>query len=85
VGRSSMEIGVRVEAENLATGEVRHTNSAYLTYVALDENSKPTPVPPLTLENETTKRRHKEAELRRELRKKELELEAGQKVCLENK
>ncbi|NDV18227.1 acyl-CoA thioesterase [Pseudodesulfovibrio sp. JC047] len=83
VGRSSMEIGVRVEAEDLTTGEVRHTNSAYLTYVALDENGKPTPVPPLTLENDTVKRRYKEAELRRELRKKELELEAGEKICLE--
>ncbi|MBG0790507.1 MAG: acyl-CoA thioesterase [Desulfovibrionaceae bacterium] len=75
VGTSSMEIGVRVEAENLRTGEVRHTNSAYLTYVALDENGKPTPVPPLKLETETAKRRHKEAELRRQMRKRELELE----------
>jgi len=80
VGRSSMEIGVRVEAENLKTGEVRHTNSAYLTYVALDENGRPTPVPPLKVENETTRRRYKEAELRRELRKKERELEEGQKT-----
>ncbi len=53
VGRSSMEIGVRVEAENLRTGEVRHTNSAYLTYVALDEDGRPTPVPPLRLETPT--------------------------------
>jgi acyl-CoA hydrolase len=83
VGRSSMEIGVRVEAENLKTGEIRHTNSAYLTYVALDEDGKPTPVPPLKLENETTKRRYKEAELRRELRKKERQLEEGQKVCMQ--
>lgn len=85
VGTSSMEIGVRVEAENLQTGEVRHTNSAYLTYVALDENAKPTPVPPLKLEDETAKRRFGEAELRRELRKKERELENGQKVCIEKK
>lgn len=83
VGRSSMEIGVRVEAENLKTGEVRHTNSAYLTYVALGKDSKPTPVPQLKLDTDTAKRRHKEAELRRELRKKELELEEGQKVCLQ--
>lgn len=85
VGTSSMEIGVRVEAEDLQTGEVRHTNSAYLTYVALDENAKPTPVPPLELEDETAKRRFQEAELRRELRKKERELENGQKICLEKK
>jgi len=83
VGTSSMEIGVRVEAEDLQTGEVRHTNSAYLTYVALNEDGRPTSVPPLKLETETAKRRYKEAELRRELRKKERELENGQKVCLE--
>lgn len=82
VGRSSMEIGVRVEAENLRTGEVRHTNSAYLTYVALDENGKPAEVPPLRLETEVAKRRYKEAELRRELRQKERALEDGQKVCI---
>lgn len=83
VGRSSMEIGVRVEAEDLRTGEVRHTNSAYLTYVSLGENGKPTEVPPLLLEGETAKRRHQEALLRREFRQKERELEEGQKVCLE--
>jgi len=77
VGRSSMEIGVRVEAENLRTGEIRHTNSAYLTYVALDDNGKPAEVPPLRLETEVAKRRHKEALLRREMRQKERELEAG--------
>ncbi|BCS88833.1 acyl-CoA thioesterase [Pseudodesulfovibrio sediminis] len=82
VGRSSMEIGVRVEAENLKTGEVRHTNSAYLTYVALDENARPTQVPPLKLETATDRRRFQEAELRRELRKKERELEEGKTVCL---
>ena len=85
VGSSSMEIGIRVEAEDLQTGEIRHTNSAYLTYVALDDNGKPTKVPPLKLETETAKRRYKEAELRRELRQKERELETGDKVCLEKK
>jgi len=82
VGRSSMEVGVRVEAEDLDTGEIRHTNSAYLTFVALDDNGKPTEVPPLLREDETAKRRFKEAELRRELRKKELALEEGETVCL---
>jgi len=82
VGRSSMEIGVRVEAENLMTGEVRHTNSAYLTYVALGSNGSPTPVPPLLLDSDISRRRYKEAELRRELRQKERELEKGEKVCL---
>ena len=80
VGRSSMEIGVRVEAENLRTGEVRHTNSAYLTYVALGDDGKPTQVPPLKLETETAKRRYKEAELRREMRKKEREIEEGKRA-----
>jgi acyl-CoA hydrolase len=51
--------------------------------VALDENGRPTPVPPLKLETDTAKRRYKEAELRRELRKKERELEEGKKVCLQ--
>ncbi len=61
VGRTSMEIGVRVEAENFLTGEVRHTSSAYLTYVALDEFGKATEVPGLILESETEKRRNAEA------------------------
>lgn len=69
VGRSSMEIGVRVEAENLFTGRIRHTGSAYLTYVALDTKGKPTPVPPLALDDETAKRRNREALIRREMRK----------------
>src|SRR5512133_2613886 len=50
VGKTSMEVGVRVETENLITGERRHTASAYLTYVALDKQGRPLPVPPLALE-----------------------------------
>ena len=80
-----MEIGVRVEAENLMTGEVRHTNSAYLTYVALGKDGRPTPVPPLTLDSEVSRRRHMEAELRRDLRQKERDLEKGDKVCLQKR
>lgn len=75
VGRTSMEIGVRVDAENLRTGEMRHTNSAYLTYVAIDTNGRPTPVPPLILETETDRRRHCEAEMRRAVRQQERERE----------
>ena len=45
--RTSMEVGVRVEAENPMTGNRRHTNTAYLTMVALDEDGNPAPVPPL--------------------------------------
>ena len=64
-GRTSMEIGVRVEAENLATGEVLHTNSAYLVFVALDQDGRPTPVPELLPETEDERRRYAEAERRR--------------------
>ncbi|PWU13919.1 MAG: acyl-CoA thioesterase [Bdellovibrio sp.] len=68
--RSSMEVGVRVDAENPRTGDLFHTASAYLTFVALDTLGKPTPVPPLELINSDDIRRHKEAQLRRQLRLK---------------
>jgi uncharacterized protein (TIGR00369 family) len=68
VGRTSMEVGVRVEAENLLTGEVRHTASAYLVFVALGEDGKPKEVPPLILETEDEHRRHCEARARRQIR-----------------
>ncbi len=71
VGRSSMEIGVRVEAENLITGTVRHAASAYLTYVALGTDGKPREVPPLILETEEDRRRNSEANHRREARLEE--------------
>ena len=63
--RTSMEVGVRVEAENPRTGERRHTCTAYLTMVALDDHAKPTRVPELLTETETEARRRREAELRR--------------------
>lgn len=68
-GRSSMEIGVRVAAENPMTGETTHAVSAYLTYVALDDARKPTPVPELVAETDEDKRRMKEAAARHEIRK----------------
>ncbi|HVO85205.1 MAG TPA: acyl-CoA thioesterase [Syntrophobacteria bacterium] len=68
VGTSSMEIGVRAETEDLLTGEVRHTVSAHLTVVALDENGRPKRVPRLILESEDEKRRNREALRRREVR-----------------
>ncbi len=68
VGRTSMEVGVRVEAENPLTGEVRHTASAYLTFVALDEQGQPTPVSPLICETDEEKLRHRQAEVRRQYR-----------------
>jgi acyl-CoA hydrolase len=63
--RTSMEVGVRVEAENPRTGVRRHTSTAYLTMVALDDQGRPTPVPPLGAESDDERRRQREAELRR--------------------
>jgi len=68
VGRSSIEAGVRVLAENPITGETVHTNSAYAVYVALDNESKPTSAPPLILETDQDRRRWEEAEARQALR-----------------
>jgi len=68
VGRTSMEIGVRVEAENLMTGVVSHAASAYLTFVALDRKGRPTEVPPLVLETDEDRRRNNEANARRAIR-----------------
>jgi acyl-CoA hydrolase len=63
--RTSMEVGIRVEAENVRTGEVRHTSTAYVTMVALDDEGRPTPVPPAVAESDDEQRRQREAELRR--------------------
>ncbi|MGD9212119.1 MAG: acyl-CoA thioesterase [Desulfobacteraceae bacterium] len=61
VGHTSMEIGVRVEAESLKTEGIRHIASAYLTFVSLDENHRPKPVPKLKLQSEDEIRRNQEA------------------------
>jgi len=79
VGKTSMEIGVRVETENLISGEVRHTASAYLTYVALDKAGRPMLFPPLILESDEEKRRNREAQARREARLLEREKEKRSK------
>ena len=63
--RTSVEVGVRVEAEDVRAGDVRHVSTAYLTMVALDDDGRPTPVPPLRVESDTEQRRQREAELRR--------------------
>jgi acyl-CoA hydrolase len=63
--RTSMEVGVRVDAENPHTGNVRRTNTAYLTFVALDDEGQPTEVPPVLASTPTEQRRMREAELRR--------------------
>ena len=65
---TSMEVGVRVEAENPLTGERRHCSSAYLTFVALDREGHRIPVPDIIPETENQKRRHEEAAERRRLR-----------------
>jgi acyl-CoA hydrolase len=65
VWRTSMEVGVRVDAENPRTGETRHTNTAYITMVALDDEGNPAGVPPLIAETPEQQRRMREAELRR--------------------
>jgi len=70
VHNTSMEIGVRVESENPLTGKRFHTSSAYLTFVALDENGKPTEIPALIPETDTEKRRYEAAIKRREIRMK---------------
>jgi acyl-CoA hydrolase len=63
--RTSMEVGVRVESEHVRTGEVRQTSTAYLTMVALDDDGRPTEVPPLAPETPEEHRREQEAQLRR--------------------
>jgi uncharacterized protein (TIGR00369 family) len=65
VGRTSMECGVRVEAEDPLTGVIRHVNSAYLVFVAVDAEGRPRPVPPLIAESDDERRRQREAKLRR--------------------
>lgn len=72
VGRTSMEIGVRIEAQDPLSGRVVHTGSCYLTYVALDEKGRPTPVPKIIPETEEEKRRYREGLARRKMREAEI-------------
>jgi acyl-CoA hydrolase len=79
--RTSMEVGVRVESENVRTGEVQHTSTAYLTMVALDDDGNPTEVPPIAPETPEEARRAREAQLRRDTRlaeRKRIEEERAQ-------
>ena len=80
-GKSSMEVGVRVESQNLLTGDIRHTVSAYMTFVALDKNGKPIAIPPLILETPEEQRRNHEAQSRRETRLRE---KTKEKACQRN-
>ena len=67
-GRTSLEVGVRVEAENVVTGHRVHTSSAYLVYVGLDADGRPRPVPPVVAQDEEQRQRQREAKLRRQAR-----------------
>ena len=80
VGRTSMEIGVRVEAENLLSGRSRHTNTCLLTFVAIDDDHRPCPVPELDISDPEDERRYREGRRRREVREaldRELEEETS--------
>jgi acyl-CoA hydrolase len=68
VFKTSMEVGVKVFSEDLLTGDVRHANSAYLTFVAIDEHRRPVPVPPVVPQTADEQRRFDQAQLRRENR-----------------
>ena len=68
VGTTSLEVGVRVEVEAVPTGARKHTSSAYLVFVSLDERGKPRPVPSLIAETEVELRRQREAKIRRQMR-----------------
>ena len=69
VFHTSMEVGVRVEAENPLTGVVRHVASAYLIFVAVNEQEQPIPAPPLRVESGEQRARMRAAEMRREARR----------------
>jgi acyl-CoA hydrolase len=66
--RTSMEVGVRVEAEDVGGGTISHTCTAYFTMVALGEDGRPLPLPPLVPGTPEEERRHREAQMRREVR-----------------
>ncbi|HYK52747.1 MAG TPA: acyl-CoA thioesterase [Candidatus Eremiobacteraceae bacterium] len=80
VHRTSMEVGVKIEAENMTTGVVKHVASAYLIFVALDENCKPVAVAPVIPHTEAEKLRYRQAELRYKQRQ---ENRAQQRALLE--
>ena len=82
VGKTSMEIGVRVEAEDIISQTVRHTASAYLTFVALDQDNRPALVPPIEITTDDEERRNQEARDRRKVRLAE---KTKEKRCREKK
>jgi uncharacterized protein (TIGR00369 family) len=68
VGRTSLEVGVSIEAEHVITGERVHTSTAYFVFVAIDDEGRPRPVPPLRPETDDDRRRQREARIRRDNR-----------------
>jgi acyl-CoA hydrolase len=80
VGRTSMEVGVRVEAEDLLTGVRRHTNSCYLTFVAVDRNGRPVEVPEIRPETPDEQRRFDAARERRRRRLEERQAEEAREA-----
>jgi uncharacterized protein (TIGR00369 family) len=76
VGRTSMEVGVYIEAENLVTGQRRHTNSCYVTFVAIDKEGRPVSVPPVVPDTDEEERRYENAKVRRARRLKERDAES---------
>ena len=78
-GRTSMEVGVRVETEDMITGRRRHTNSCYLTFVAVDRNGRPVEVPKVTPGTPDERRRFEAAQERRRRRLEERDAEAGRR------
>ena len=85
VGHTSIEVGVRVEAEDILTGQVTHANSAYLVYVALDENSQPAEVPQLIAETPEEERHMRDGKARQEerlRRRREDEARHGQQCAV---
>jgi acyl-CoA hydrolase len=77
-GHTSMEVGVRIVAENVQSGQRRHTNACYVTYVALDEHGQPTEVPPIVPHTPEEKHRYERAAQRRAARMMELRYDQGQ-------
>ncbi len=85
VGSTSMEIGIKVVAENLTTGEKRHTNTCFFTMVAVNNDGKPCPVPKLELKNDIDRFRFKEAQARRLLQRQYKEAHFEEKTAIRQK
>ncbi len=81
VGRTSIEVALRVETEHLLTGERLLTNDAFFVYVALDENRRPAPVPPLLLETDEQRQRFAEGAARHQRRL----VEAGRRTAMDDR